>query len=1040
MKKLFIVILAIVAGTGISKADTRFVKANDAGAGTSWDDAYGNLQDAIDASSAGDMIWVAEGTYYPSYKPNGATDRDKTFLLKSGVKIYGGFAGTESALSQQNWNENQTILSGELNADGTPGNDGDATNNTYHVVASINNDAQTLLDGFTITGGYSHTYGEWADWHPWDGVEHPANRDWSSGGASVGDEYITRNNGAGIIGFKTNAVFVNLKITGNQTARRGMGSGVYFYNANNTVCHAYLLNSLVTGNTTAYAHESWGDFLGYAAVALMNEGTGLSVINTTITKNYNGGIYSDGAAEMFVINSIVYNNPCTPLFVEHNMNITVKNKYIYNRWTEGIGDVPVGKVFKSITDNPLWSPASAYMAISDNPQFTDEENGDFTLDYLYSPGIDAGDNAYLTVKDINDNVIYDIEKDLKGKVRVYNDYVDVGAYEYSEEVTYVPCSEFNIPLLPSGKTIDLNSSAIEPVWDLSFTRILDNPVVSSAIENPAGSWCAVYDDNNIYVLVKINDTSYAANQGYNGDAVEIYFRRTSSMSNEGQWGYGYSDNGTTGGNAFAYALTADENQRVSGSHIMWNTDAGYVLKAAIPRSAIDEVEMAMEVAVNQANAGTERLAQVATWEKANSDMYRDPTGYTPVKLVTECPSIDLNVSANRITEGDIITLTACNISEPEGLDFTWYKSAFDFATLAWVTEEIAGKTESEITDIPLVKTIYKVKYNDKFSPEVTVLVDPLSLAETCDSELTELLAETFGSLTSSVCSRSDLSVDAKSGAARVKGLTYSEGHVIPGTYAVIKNAGETCFGETDDEPWFTDDFDHTYNNNGAMLLVNNAGAGSVLYSNIIEVPEAEEKTEFSLFLANAMFDENKTKSVNLDLAVYVFTGESDTQAELANESNWALINRVETGEILPSGQSNRLAWVESKIAFNLSGYDYFKIAVENNIETNAGFAILIDDIAIKQCSNKTSIPSTTDNDNLVTIYPNPGSVNEAVIVRSSFAEGMKVTVLNILGNIAYEIDSASPVVELPVALTSGYYLVRVTGNSGKTITRKLIVR
>jgi len=63
--------------------------------GTSWTDAYTQLQDALSAAISGDEIWVAQGTYKPG--DSGATTA--TFTLKDGVAIYGGFAGTETSRS-----------------------------------------------------------------------------------------------------------------------------------------------------------------------------------------------------------------------------------------------------------------------------------------------------------------------------------------------------------------------------------------------------------------------------------------------------------------------------------------------------------------------------------------------------------------------------------------------------------------------------------------------------------------------------------------------------------------------------------------------------------------------------------------------------------------------------------------------------------------------------------------------------------------------------------------------------------------------------
>src|SRR5205085_6441581 len=68
--------------------------------GSSWANAYvgAALQTAINqAPGCQAQVWVAGGTY----KPTSTTDRTVSFAMKAGVAIYGGFAGTETALSQR---------------------------------------------------------------------------------------------------------------------------------------------------------------------------------------------------------------------------------------------------------------------------------------------------------------------------------------------------------------------------------------------------------------------------------------------------------------------------------------------------------------------------------------------------------------------------------------------------------------------------------------------------------------------------------------------------------------------------------------------------------------------------------------------------------------------------------------------------------------------------------------------------------------------------------------------------------------------------
>ena len=129
----------------ISGQATYFVNADATSGnqdGTSWTDAFTNLHDALNAAFYGDEIWVAQGTYFP------ATDnRQTSFYLKNGIRLYGGFEGTETSLSQRNWKDNVTILSGDI---GTPG---DSLDNSFTIMQMNQPDTATLLDGFTFLHG-----------------------------------------------------------------------------------------------------------------------------------------------------------------------------------------------------------------------------------------------------------------------------------------------------------------------------------------------------------------------------------------------------------------------------------------------------------------------------------------------------------------------------------------------------------------------------------------------------------------------------------------------------------------------------------------------------------------------------------------------------------------------------------------------------------------------------------------------------------------------------------------------------------------------
>lgn len=111
--------------------------------GTSWNDAFNDLQDALAIAQPEDSIWVAAGVYLPTT----GNDRSATFLLPNEVAIYGGFDGTETSLLERDWQTNQTILSGDI---GVPNMD---TDNSFHVVFGQDLNNNTQLNGFIIEKG-----------------------------------------------------------------------------------------------------------------------------------------------------------------------------------------------------------------------------------------------------------------------------------------------------------------------------------------------------------------------------------------------------------------------------------------------------------------------------------------------------------------------------------------------------------------------------------------------------------------------------------------------------------------------------------------------------------------------------------------------------------------------------------------------------------------------------------------------------------------------------------------------------------------------
>ncbi len=155
---VFILLPLLFSVQGITPAHAagiRYAKQAASGTGdcSTWANAC-TLQTALTFAVSGDEIWVAAGTHKPIFV---GTGRGNTFQLKSGVALYGGFAGTETLRTERNPVLNVTILSGDLdnNDSQTPiitnlTTVTGTTTNSYHVVTGAGGGT---LDGFTITAG-----------------------------------------------------------------------------------------------------------------------------------------------------------------------------------------------------------------------------------------------------------------------------------------------------------------------------------------------------------------------------------------------------------------------------------------------------------------------------------------------------------------------------------------------------------------------------------------------------------------------------------------------------------------------------------------------------------------------------------------------------------------------------------------------------------------------------------------------------------------------------------------------------------------------
>jgi len=223
----------------------------------SWDDAC-DLHTAIGKLPY--KIYVAEGTYYPSL-----SDREASFNLVSGLQIYGGFPVDGGTWEERDWQEHETILSGDIDRDGT------LENNSIHVLTAADVNHLARLDGFTIKGG----------------------------NADLTASPIT-SRGAGMYNSNSNPTLSNLNFIGNSATR---GAGMY-----NDASSPTLTDVTFSGNTaTSSGGGMYNDAssptlttVTFSSNSSNNSGGGMYNINSsptltdvTFTDNVGGGMYNE---------------------------------------------------------------------------------------------------------------------------------------------------------------------------------------------------------------------------------------------------------------------------------------------------------------------------------------------------------------------------------------------------------------------------------------------------------------------------------------------------------------------------------------------------------------------------------------------------------------------------------------------------------------------------------------------------------------------------------------------------------------------------
>lgn len=450
---LLSLLLLLVPTAGLRASGVIYVAPGGAGAhtGADWANALG-LQTALQSAATGDQIWIKTGTY----KPTTGADRAATFQLKSGVALYGGFAGAETSLDQRDLARHPSILCGDLlgNDSGeVAASNPTRSDNSYHVVSGSGTNNSAILDGFTITAGNAN-------------ASYPNFSAYNGGGMLneagspiikhiIFSENTAISDGGGMANFHSSprlsdVTFINnLAIVGaglaNEYDSAPMLSHVSFV-GNNAVYGGGMAN--LDSNTPVISYAVFTNNLaGQAGGAIYNVGSSPiisnALFNSNVTMGLGGGVHNSQQSNSTFSQVTFINNTAASGGggIRNDNSIPLIRNSIF--WDNQGGQIQNAN--NATTDIQFALIQGGYITgthiLDADPLFVDADGADDrtgTADddlrlQAGSPAIDAGSNAFIPADLTDDNNNSDVNEaapfDLGGNPRLVNGIVDMGAYE-----------------------------------------------------------------------------------------------------------------------------------------------------------------------------------------------------------------------------------------------------------------------------------------------------------------------------------------------------------------------------------------------------------------------------------------------------------------------------------------------------------------------------------------------------------------------------------------------------------------------------------
>ena len=373
--------------------------ATGANNGSSWADAYTDLQDAVRCGGDGREVYVAKGTYRPD---RSTADRSATFNIPQNVKMYGGFPNGGSTLNERNPETNPTILSGEIGSAAT-------NDNSYHVVTVS---GSNVLDGFTIRDGY-------------------ANSGATDGGGGL------KINQSGALTTDSRVSVRNCKFLDNKGNTVG-GAVAVSYGNNATINYLDFENCLFQSNANIQVSGS-GGAVNYSSISNLTQTFTNCVFNNNQAKSSGGALMLKANTQTTITNCTFANNTASGAAgAIHNTNgaVTMHNSIMYFNTATMYNQILNTGTFKIDYSNVEGSGGSSNWSATLNAIGVQDLGNNIDANPLFhtspalsllpqSPSRNTGKNSHNT-----------LPFDLSNTTRISQNVIDMGAYELSE-ILYV---------------------------------------------------------------------------------------------------------------------------------------------------------------------------------------------------------------------------------------------------------------------------------------------------------------------------------------------------------------------------------------------------------------------------------------------------------------------------------------------------------------------------------------------------------------------------------------------------------------------------